>query len=117
MPSVPADAAKFAGEVWEAEILSRVRDNGLRSLQFVYAPGARSNWHVHTGEQALIVVAGRGLIQWEGLDEPLSLRPGDWVHISPGVAHWHGAAPDNIFAHLALTASGGTEWGEPVERG
>jgi quercetin dioxygenase-like cupin family protein len=106
--------SKFTEGVWATEILERVREDGLRGHRFVYAPGARSHWHVHTGEQALVVVAGRGLICWEGLEEPQELRPGDWVHVSPGVAHWHGAAPDTTFVHLAVTASGVTEWGAPA---
>lgn len=110
--STAADPAKFSGSVWRTEVLERARDDGLRGHRFVYAPGARSHWHVHTGEQALVVVAGRGLICWEGLDSPRPLHPGDWVHVSPGVPHWHGAAADTVFVHLAVTASGVTEWGE-----
>ncbi|MEV6348123.1 cupin domain-containing protein [Actinoplanes sp. NPDC051851] len=111
-PAVGAD--KFVGDVWQAEILTRQRENGMRGHRFAYAPGGRSNWHVHTGEQALVVVSGRGLIQWEGLDEARVLEPGDWVHVVPGVPHWHGAAEDSVFVHLAITATGETEWGEPV---
>lgn len=112
--SFASEPSKFSGPVWRTEVLERALDNGLRGHRFVYAPGARSHWHVHTGEQALVVVAGKGLIRWEGLETARVLRPGDWVHITPGVAHWHGADPDSIFVHLAVTATGATEWGEPV---
>lgn len=112
--SAACEAAKFAGSVWRTEVLERAQENGLRGHRFVYAPGARSHWHVHTGEQALVVVAGKGLIRWEGLETPRELRPGDWVHVTPGVAHWHGAAADTVFVHLAVTATGVTEWGGPV---
>ncbi|WP_179277283.1 cupin domain-containing protein [Actinoplanes regularis] len=114
VPSPAASADKFDGEVWQAEILTRQRPDGLRGHRFAYAPGGRSHWHVHTGEQALIVVSGRGLIQWEGLAEPMALKAGDWVHVEPGVPHWHGATDDSVFVHLAVTATGGTEWGEPA---
>jgi quercetin dioxygenase-like cupin family protein len=110
-----ADPAKFSGDVRQAEVLPAVRDEGLRAHRFTYAQGARSNWHVHTGEQALVVVEGTGLVQWAGLDEPRVLNPGDWVHVQPGIAHWHGATADSDFVHLAITASGKTEWGAPVE--
>jgi quercetin dioxygenase-like cupin family protein len=112
--SDPVDPGKFTGEVWRAEILDRVRNDGLTGFRFVYGPGARSNWHVHTGEQAIVVLSGTGLVQWEGLDEARLVRPGDWVHVVPGVPHWHGATPDNVFVHLAVTASGTTEWGDRV---
>jgi quercetin dioxygenase-like cupin family protein len=114
---VKAEAAnpeKFTGDVTQAEVLPEMRPRGLRGHRFAYRPGARSNWHVHTGEQALVVVEGRGLVQWDGLPQPKMLEPGDWVHVQPGIAHWHGAAPDSDFVHLALTATGTTEWGDPV---
>ncbi len=39
------------------------------------------------------------------------------VNIAPGVKHWHGAAPDGWFSHLALEVPGeetSNEWLEPV---
>jgi quercetin dioxygenase-like cupin family protein len=46
------------------------------------------------------------------------LTPGDTVMIPPGVLHWHGAAPDRLFSHLAMSENGddgaGTAWGEHV---
>lgn len=108
-----ADTEKFTTDVWRADVLTTSTD-GLRSNRFTYAPGSRSHWHVHDGEQALIVVAGRGLVQWEGRDLAELLQPGDWVHVVPGVAHWHGAVPDEVFVHLAVTASGPTRWLDPV---
>ena len=43
--------------------------------------------------------------------------PGNVVNIAPGVKHWHGAAPDSWFSHLALEVPGeetSNEWLEPV---
>jgi quercetin dioxygenase-like cupin family protein len=113
----PADTDSFTGSVTRAEVLPEMRPSGMRGHVFSYAPGARSNWHVHEGEQALIVVRGEGLVQWEGLAAPRRLSEGDWVHVVPGVRHWHGAGPDSEFVHLAVTASGGTEWLEAVADG
>ena len=45
------------------------------------------------------------------------LRAGDVVTIQPGIKHWHGAAKDNWFAHLAVAVpadGSSTEWMEPV---
>lgn len=114
VPLVSAAPAKFTGAVTQREVLPAVHPDGLRGHHFTYAPGARSNWHVHRGEQALVVVSGRGLVQWAGLGEPRTLEVGDWVHVQPGIAHWHGAAADSEFVHLAITATGGTEWLDPV---
>lgn len=115
VPREEGGAARFAGEVVGQDVLPEVREGGLRGSRFEYAPGARSHWHVHTGEQALVVVEGQGLLQWEGLEEPVVLRAGDWVHVLPGVPHWHGATDDTPFVHLAVTASGDTQWLDPVE--
>ena len=82
-----------------------------------FEPGCRNNWHMHhKGGQILLCTAGRGYYQeWE--KEPQELHPGDVVNIPPEVKHWHGAAPDSWFAHLAIEvpAEGGSnEWLEPV---
>ena len=47
------------------------------------------------------------------------LRPGDAVVIPPEVKHWHGAARDSWFSHLAVEVSGretSNEWREPVSQ-
>ena len=45
------------------------------------------------------------------------MKPGDVVNIPPEVKHWHGAAPDSWFSHLAVEvpAEGASnEWLEAV---
>ena len=45
------------------------------------------------------------------------LRPGDVVQIPADLKHWHGAAKDSWFVHLAIEVSGEkgpAEWLEPV---
>ena len=45
------------------------------------------------------------------------MKPGDCINIPAGVKHWHGAAPDSWFSHLAVEAAGeetSNEWCEPV---
>ena len=42
---------------------------------------------------------------------------GDCINIPVGVKHWHGAAPDSWFSHLAIEVpgeNGFNEWLEPV---
>lgn len=46
------------------------------------------------------------------------LHPGDVVNIPPEVKHWHGAATNSWFAHIAIEvpADGASnEWLKPVE--
>ena len=85
-----------------------------------FEPGCRNNWHIHHaaqgGGQMLICVGGRGYYQEWG-KEPVELKPGDCVNIPEGVKHWHGAAPDSWFSHLAIEVPGvdtRAEWLEAV---
>ena len=105
-----ADPANFTGRVWRTSFLDPPDDHSLAGLRMSYDPGARSHWHVHDQEQVIVAVFGTGLVCWEGLDAPALLDTGDWWHVTPGVPHWHGATPHGPFAHLAITAGGGTRW-------
>ena len=85
-----------------------------------FEPGCRNNWHIHHadngGGQILICVGGRGFYQEWG-KAPVCMTAGDVVNISAGVKHWHGAASDSWFSHLAVEVPGKnahTEWCEPV---
>ena len=82
-----------------------------------FEPGCRNNWHIHhKGGQILLCTAGRGYYQEWG-KEAQELHPGDVVNIPPEVKHWHGAAKDSRFAHLAVEvpAEGASnEWLEVV---
>lgn len=86
-----------------------------------FEPGCRNHWHIHHaqkgGGQMLLVTAGRGWYQEWGKPAQ-ALKAGDIVHIPAEVKHWHGAAKDSAFQHLAIEVPGeGTsnEWCEPVD--
>ena len=74
-----------------------------------FEPGCRNNWHIHHaksgGGQILVCVAGRGYYQEEG-KEAVEMKPGDCINIPAEVKHWHGAAPDEWFSHLAIEVPG-----------
>ncbi len=82
-----------------------------------FEPGCRNNWHIHhKGGQILLVTGGCGYYQEWG-KEAQELKAGDVVNIPPEVKHWHGAAPDSWFQHLAIEvpAEGASnEWLEAV---
>lgn len=86
-----------------------------------FEPGCRNNWHIHRaatgGGQILLCTDGRGWYQEWGKDAR-ELHPGDVVYIPAGVKHWHGAAKDSWFSHIAFEAPGeetANEWLEPVD--
>lgn len=85
-----------------------------------FEPRCRNNWHIHRakkgGGQMLIGVAGKGWYQEEG-KPAVEILPGTVIHIPANVKHWHGAAADSWFAHLAFEVPGeetSNEWLEPV---
>lgn len=85
-----------------------------------FEPGCRNNWHIHHakkgGGQMLLVTAGEGWYQ-EWNQPARKLKAGDVVHIPANVKHWHGAAADSWFQHLAVEVPGegcSNEWCEPV---
>ena len=100
--------------------LAPVSTSQVGIFNVTFAPGCRNNWPIHHakqgGGQILVCVAGRGYYQEEGKDA-IEMKPGDVVNIPAGVKHWHGAAPDSWFSHLAVEVpgvEGSNEWLEPV---
>lgn len=100
--------------------LAQISDSQIPFANVTFEPGCRNNWHVHKadngGGQMLVGVAGRGWYQEEG-KPAVEILPGTVIHIPANVKHWHGAAKDSWFAHLAFSVPGeNTEniWLEPV---
>ena len=93
-------AKYFSGKSYIARL---TKDERLKVpvANVTFEPGCRNNWHKHTGGQMLIVVGGIGFYQERG-QTARRLVPGDVVEIPPDVEHWHGAAPDSWFSHLAI---------------
>jgi quercetin dioxygenase-like cupin family protein len=112
-----APASNFTGVVYQDEILAVTAPSRMRASVVSFTPGARTAWHTHPVGQTLYCLSGVGRYQREG--EPVqALHPGDTVQIPPGVRHWHGAAPDRLFSHLAMSENNdkgeGTAWFEHV---
>ena len=113
---IPAQYSKYF--VGTAYLSMLVTDNKFdcRVGNVTFEPRARNNWHKHPGGQILLVTGGRGYYQESG-KPARELHPGDVVEIAPNVKHWHGAARDSWFVHLAIETNvqaGPPEWLEPV---
>lgn len=111
-----AFAEFFVGQSYLAPISTE--QAGIFNVTF--EPKCRNNWHIHHadngGGQILICTAGRGFYQEWG-KKAVEMTPGDCVNIPVGVKHWHGAAPDSWFSHLAIEVPGensSNEWLEAV---
>ena len=91
----------FNGPIRLANTVDAPNVAGAPGLHYVvFEPGVINAWHTHPGGQILISTDGIGYHQIEG--QPVEvLHPGDVVMCPPNVKHWHGAAPNSRFAHLA----------------
>lgn len=112
-----AYAKYFVGQSY----LNRLTKDGVGIANVTFEPGCRNNWHIHKAEkgggQTLLVTSGNGWYQEWGKPAQ-KLKAGDVVEIPANVKHWHGAAKDSWFAHLAVEVPGektGTEWLESVD--
>ena len=95
-------------------------DSKFPMSNVTFEPGCRNNWHIHHaakgGGQMLIVTAGEGWYQEWG-KPAVKLAPGMVVEIPANTKHWHGAAKDSWFSHIAFEIPGeelSNEWLEPV---
>lgn len=110
------DTQNFTGDAWLEMLVTKADSMDCTVGNVTFAPGVRNSWHSHPGGQILICTSGEGRYQEKG--KPIQvLRPGDVVKIAPNVVHWHGAAPDSEFTHIAVgpqQSKGGAVWLEPV---
>lgn len=108
----------FSGKSYLAPIVV----DQIKIYNVTFEPSCTNNWHIHHasqgGGQVLIAVAGRGYYQEEG-KEAIEMKPGNIINIPAGVKHWHGAANDSWFSHLAIEIAGTdiyNEWLDPIDR-
>lgn len=108
-----AYAKYFTGKSY----LQPLNKDQVQIANVTFEPRCRNNWHIHhKSGQILMCVEGRGWYQEEGKPAQ-ELHPGDVVNIPPEVKHWHGAAKDSWFTHIAMSVpvkDGSTEWLEQV---
>jgi len=111
-----AYAKYFVGQSY----LAPISTEQVTFFNVSFEPKCRNNWHIHHatkgGGQMLVAVGGRGYYQEWG-KAPIEMKPGDVIHIPANVKHWHGAAPDSWFSHLAFELEGentSNEWLEAV---
>lgn len=111
-----AFAKYFVGQSY----LAPISTEQVKIYNVTFEPSCRNNWHIHHaktgGGQMLIAIGGRGYYQEWG-KAPIEMKPGDVVNIPANTKHWHGAAVDSWFSHLAIEVDGtetSNEWLEAV---
>jgi quercetin dioxygenase-like cupin family protein len=101
-PTKPAPEESFTGTVYQDPVIVGEAPSRMRATNVSFTPGARTAWHSHPVGQTLYCVTGIGRVQLEG-EQVQELHPGDTAVIPPDTRHWHGAAPDRLFIHLAMS--------------
>ena len=112
-PFRSADRATFTGGARTARVAGDDAGTPVHIYKVAFEPGGRTNWHVHSGPQWLLVIEGQVRVQSHG-DRLVDLGLGDAVVFAPGEKHWHGAVPGACGVHLAVNVNLTTEWLEPV---
>ena len=108
-----ADAHTFVGTAHIQKLAQATDGTPVVVYRVEFSDGGRTNWHVHSGPQWLLMIDGRVRVQTWG-QPALDIETGDAVVIAPGEKHWHGAAPGSRGTHLAINVNFTTEWLEPV---
>jgi quercetin dioxygenase-like cupin family protein len=103
VPKVPSPDPLFTGtDVTRQSVVPDSKEFKMSILNF--GKGVRNKFHVHDGEQILIVTAGKGIVATE--KEEKVVTPGDIIFFPAGGKHWHGAARDSEFSQLSVSKMG-----------
>lgn len=80
----------------------------FRLLRTTYAAGAENPKHYHASHLVFYVLEGSGVWQEEG-GKPVTLRPGDSLHVRPGTVHSHrnaSATEKLVFLEVVIVEKG-----------
>ena len=80
----------------------------FRVLQTTYTPGGQNPKHYHPSHVIFYVLEGSGVWQEEGKDA-VTLKPGDSLHVRPGMIHAHRNASNTeklVFLEFVIVDKG-----------
>ena len=80
----------------------------FRVLRTTYAPGGQNPKHYHPSHVVFYVLEGAGVWQEDG-KEPVTLKPGDTLHVRPGMIHSHRNASSSeklVFLEFVIVEKG-----------
>lgn len=80
----------------------------FRVLRTTYAPGGQNPKHYHPSHVVFYVLEGSGIWQEDG-KAPVTLKPGDTLHVRPGAIHSHRNASNSeklVFLEYVIVDKG-----------
>ncbi|WDF77575.1 cupin domain-containing protein [Mucilaginibacter sp. AW1-7] len=99
-----ATVNNHTGTVWLTELNKADSIIDINVANATFAPGAKLDWHIHPAGQILMITEGTGYYQEKGKSIQV-VHKGDVIKCAPGVAHWHGAAPNSSFTYIAVSTN------------
>ena len=108
VPEVPSSGGIFTGTVKIKSLVGP--DFGAKDLAVSivsFPKGIRNTFHIHTYDQVLYVLSGKGIIADE--KQEVAVTEGMAAFIPAGERHWHGATEDSDFSHISILRPGQTK--------
>jgi quercetin dioxygenase-like cupin family protein len=100
VPREPYAIPLFTGaDVTSQSLVSDSKELRVNIVNF--GKGVRNKFHMHDGDQVLIISAGKGIVATE--KEKRVVTVGEVVFFPAGEKHWHGATQDSEFSHIVVT--------------
>ncbi len=101
VPIEPATGALFTPGVTRQGVFAPGDSNNYNFGIVHFSAGSRNKFHIHSGDQILIITAGTGVVATD--NEERSVSEGDVILIPAGENHWHGAPGATAMSHITVT--------------
>ena len=106
VPKIARTESLFTDTVYAKSILEHEDSDNFNFAIVNFPESARTKFHIHSGDQILIITEGEGMVCNEEIE--LNVKKGDMVLINAGENHWHGAKENTTMSHITITVSGST---------
>ncbi|NDB89909.1 MAG: cupin domain-containing protein [Thaumarchaeota archaeon] len=104
----------FTGITYMKDISGAIQSKEQDIYHVYFKGGSKTKLHSHNGNQVLIVIQGRGKLEFFKKSgnkkedfkikrtESTPLNPGDIAYIPKGILHTHGSSSKKLFSHIAI---------------
>ena len=99
---IPVTNRLFTHPVTRQPLVTESKELSVGIVNF--GKGVRNKYHIHDGDQVLVISAGKGYVVTE--EEKKLVSVGDVVLFPAGEKHWHGATEDSEFSHIVISRVG-----------
>ena len=94
------------GEVQRSLLINQAESEQLSFTMLSFEVGAENAWHIHTADQAVLVIEGTAICATA--TETREVTAADLVIFPAGENHMHGPKPGHACSFLSITPAGTT---------